>query len=112
MISIARSKRMTRDVLTRAEAMFREYFDEREFFAILFRRGPVLSRRGLEEAGSAVYARGCLIAIANQSEQLRSLNYQNLFLIGRPDDEDRSALLFLNSLAHICSQVSVEIVLN
>lgn len=42
-------------------------------------------------------ARGCLIAIANQSEQLRPLNYRNLFLIGRSDDGDRSALLFLNS---------------
>lgn len=91
--------------------MFREYFDEREFFAILFRRGP-FSLEGDWRRPDPVYARGCLIAIANQSEQLRSLNYQNLFLIGRPDDEDRSALLFLNSLAHICSEVSVEIVLN
>lgn len=52
--------------------------------------------------------RGCLIAIANQSEQLRPLNYRNLFLTGRSDDGDRSALLFLNSRPYL-SKVSIEI---
>lgn len=64
--------RTTRDVLTRDETSrdVSRYFEKRIFFlAIQFRTTRPI--------GSPVYARGCLIPIANQSEQSRPINYRN-----------------------------------
>lgn len=59
------------------------YFEKRILFlAIQFRT--------IRSIGSAVYARGCLIPIANQSEQLRPLNYRNSLPHRPADDHDGS----------------------